>query len=199
MKIESDRAVVRSGIRHGRTLGSRSLLIENRDYANWEERMNPWLVDGEVDEVHLPRPGHARSRRHPEVRPHRRPQRPRAGQRARDRGTRRGGCSRKGVSAGARRLCAQPRAPDRLRHRAEPDSLGPADFAGVDASPVRCLDPKASDAMVAEIDTARKNNESLGGIFEVRAFGLVPGLGAYVSWEAASMGVSRERSCRSMR
>ena len=38
--------------------------------------------------------------------------------------------------------------------------------------------------MVAEIDTARKNNESLGGIFEVRAFGLVPGLGAYVSWEA---------------
>ena len=60
MKIESDRAVVRSGIRHGRTLGSPiALLIENRDYANWEERMNPWPVDGEVDEVHLPRPGHA--------------------------------------------------------------------------------------------------------------------------------------------
>ena len=60
MKIESDRAEVTSGVRHGRTLGSPvALRIENRDYANWEERMNPWPVDGEVDEVHLPRPGHA--------------------------------------------------------------------------------------------------------------------------------------------
>src|ERR687894_2374879 len=60
MKIESDRAEVTAGIRHGRTLGSPvAIRIENRDYANWEERMNPWPVDGEVDEVHLPRPGHA--------------------------------------------------------------------------------------------------------------------------------------------
>ena len=60
MKIESDRAIVWGGIRHGRTLGSPiALLIENRDYANWEDRMNPWPVDAEVDEVHLPRPGHA--------------------------------------------------------------------------------------------------------------------------------------------
>ena len=60
MKIEKDRAHVTSGIRHGRTLGSPvALRIENRDYANWEERMNPWPVDAEVAEVHLPRPGHA--------------------------------------------------------------------------------------------------------------------------------------------
>src|ERR671933_85703 len=60
MKIESDRAEVTSGIRHGRTLGSPiSLRIANRDYANWEERMNPWPVNGDVAEVHLPRPGHA--------------------------------------------------------------------------------------------------------------------------------------------
>src|ERR687886_1206599 len=60
MKIESDRAEVVSGIRHGRTLGSPvALRIANRDYANWEERMNPWPVDAEVEEVHLPRPGHA--------------------------------------------------------------------------------------------------------------------------------------------
>src|SRR5918997_1993320 len=60
MKIEKDRAEVTSGIRHGRTLGSPvSLRIANRDYKNWEERMNPWPVDAEVDEVHLPRPGHA--------------------------------------------------------------------------------------------------------------------------------------------
>src|SRR3954471_3923408 len=60
MKIEKDRAQVRGGIRHGRTLGSPvAVWIENRDYANWEERMNPWPVDAEVAEVHLPRPGHA--------------------------------------------------------------------------------------------------------------------------------------------
>src|SRR5213078_1185846 len=66
----------------------------------------------------------------------------------------------------------------------ERDDLGPEDFATVDESPVRCLDPDASEAMVAEIDRLRKANESLGGIFEVRAFGLVPGLGSHASWDA---------------
>src|SRR5439155_1701891 len=60
MKIEKDRATVTAGVRHGRTLGSPvALLVPNRDYANWEERMNPWPVGAEVEEVHLPRPGHA--------------------------------------------------------------------------------------------------------------------------------------------
>jgi chorismate synthase len=64
------------------------------------------------------------------------------------------------------------------------DSPTPEDFADVDESPVRCLDKVASDAMVVEIDEARKANESLGGVFEVRAFGAVPGLGSYVSWDS---------------
>ena len=64
----------------------------------------------------------------------------------------------------------------------ERDDLGPEDFAGVDDSPVRCLDPATSEAMVEEIDRLRKENESLGGKFEVRAFGLVPGIGSHVSW-----------------
>src|ERR671914_202392 len=60
MKIEKDRANVTAGIRHGRTLGGPvALLVANRDYANWEERMNPWPVNGGVEEVPLPRPGHA--------------------------------------------------------------------------------------------------------------------------------------------
>ena len=63
------------------------------------------------------------------------------------------------------------------------DGLGAADFEGVDESPVRSLDAGASEAMVAEIDTARKANESLGGEFEVMAFGLVPGIGSHISWE----------------
>jgi chorismate synthase len=63
------------------------------------------------------------------------------------------------------------------------DDLTSEDFATVDESPVRCLDPEATKAMVAEIDRLRKANESLGGVFEVRAFGLVPGLGSHTSWE----------------
>ena len=65
----------------------------------------------------------------------------------------------------------------------ERDDLALADFAEVDASPVRCLDPEVAAAMVEEINVLRKRNESLGGIFELRAFGLVPGLGSHVSWE----------------
>src|SRR3712207_3187923 len=60
MKIEKDTAEVTSGVRHGRTLGGPvALQVANRDYKNWEERMNPWPVEAAVPEVHLPRPGHA--------------------------------------------------------------------------------------------------------------------------------------------
>src|SRR5471032_219358 len=60
MKIERDRVDVTAGVRNGRTLGGPiALQVANRDFANWEERMNPWPVDADVPEVHLPRPGHA--------------------------------------------------------------------------------------------------------------------------------------------
>jgi len=66
---------------------------------------------------------------------------------------------------------------------AEREELGPEDFTEVDDSTVRCLDPDAGERMVEEIDRLRKANETLGGTFEVLAFGLVPGLGSHVSWE----------------
>ena len=184
MKIESDSVEVRSGVRHGRTLGSPiALLVANRDYANWEERMNPWPVDAEVDEVHLPRPGHAdlvgaQKYGHTDIR--------NVLERASARETAarvaagsiaRGFLAALGVRVHSHVLqIASVRAPER------PD-IGPADFEGVDEDPVRCLDPEASAAMVEEIDRLRKANESLGGSFEVRAFGLVPGLGSHISWE----------------
>src|SRR5579871_6269207 len=60
MKIERDQVEVTGGVRHGYTLGGPiALSVANRDYANWEERMNPWPVDAATAEVHLPRPGHA--------------------------------------------------------------------------------------------------------------------------------------------
>ncbi len=186
MRIETDTADVRSGVRHGRTLGGPiAVLVANRDYKNWEDRMNPWPVEGfEPDEVHLPRPGPRRPRRRLEIRPRRHPQRARAGQRPRDR--------RPGRRRRRRPRLPQPRSASTSAatcsqiasvHAPERADLQPADFDGVDDDPVRCLDPEASKAMVAEINRLRKANESLGGSFEVLAFGLVPGLGSHVSWE----------------
>jgi chorismate synthase len=68
-------------------------------------------------------------------------------------------------------------------HAPARDDLAVPDFEAVDESPVRCLDADASAAMVEEINRARKANESLGGVFEVMAFGLVPGIGSHLSWE----------------
>jgi chorismate synthase len=184
MKIERDAVEVRSGIRHGRTLGSPiALLVANRDYANWEERMNPWPVEAEVEESHLPRPGHADlvgalKYAHRDVR------------NVLERASARETAARVAAGAIAKEFLAALGVTVHshvLRiasvGAAERDDLTPADFAAVDESPVRCLDAEAAEAMVAEIDRLRKENESLGGVFEVRAFGLVPGLGSHVSSE----------------
>jgi chorismate synthase len=184
MKIERDSAEVTSGVRHGRTLGGPiALRVANRDYANWEERMNPWPVEAEVPEVHLPRPGHAdlagvQKYNFSDVR--------NVLERASARETAArvaGGALAKGFLAALGvhvvshvTQIGSVRAPER-------NGLAPEDFANVDESPVRCLDPDATRAMVEEINVLRKRNESLGGVFEVRAFGLVPGLGSHVSWE----------------
>lgn len=184
MKIERDRVQVTGGVRHGRTLGGPiALQVENRDFANWEERMNPWPVEGLVAEVHLPRPGHADLV-----------------------GTQKYGLTdvrdileRASARETAARVAGGAVAKEFLRALGveifshvlqitsvtapRRDDLTPADFAHVDESPVRCLDDAAGRAMVAEINKLRKENESLGGVFEVRAFGVLPGLGSHVSWE----------------
>jgi chorismate synthase len=190
MKIERDRVEVTGGVRHGRTLGSPvALQVANRDYANWEERMNPWPVEAATDEVHLPRPGHAdlagtQKYGLSDVRDvlERASARETAARVA-------GGAVAKaflsalGVSVFSHVLqITSVTAPRR-------EDLQPADFAEVDESPVRCLDAEAGRAMVAEINRLRKANESLGGIFEVRVFGLVPGLGSHVSWRERLDGV----------
>jgi chorismate synthase len=185
MRIETDTVEVRSGVRHGRTLGSPiALLVANRDYKNWEDRMNPWPVEGfEPEEVHLPRPGHAdlvgsQKYGHGDIRnvlerasARETAARVAAGSVARGFLTALGVEVRSHVTRIAS-VVAEPR-----------EDLTPADFKGVDDDPVRTLDPEASKAMVAEINRLRKANESLGGTFEVIAFGLVPGLGSHISWE----------------
>jgi chorismate synthase len=184
MKIERDAAEVTAGVRHGRTLGGPiALSVANRDFENWRERMSPWPVEAEVPEVHLPRPGHAdlagvQKFGFSDVR------------NVLERASARETAARVAGGALAKAFLrsfgvevfshvtqiGSVRAPERR-------DLRPADFAQVDESPVRCLDADASRAMVAEINALRKANESLGGVFEVLAFGLVPGLGSHVSWE----------------
>ena len=183
MKIERDRVNVKGGVRHGRTLGGPiALEVINRDYANWEERMNPWPVEAAVEEVHLPRPGHAdlvgtQKFGLSDVRD----VLERAS--ARETAARVAGGAIAKAFLGALGVTVHSHV-IQITGVAAPrrDVLTAADFADVDDSPVRCLDPEASRAMVAEIDRLRKANESLGGVFEVRAFGLVPGLGSHVSW-----------------
>ena len=184
MKIEKDRAEVMSGLRHGRTLGSPvSLRVVNRDFANWEERMNPWPVDAEVAEVHLPRPGHADL----------------AGVQKFGFTDVRNVLERASARETAARVACGALAKVYLRSfgveirshviqigsvkAPERDDLKVEDFEGVDDSPVRSLDEEASQAMVEEIDAARKANESLGGVYEVLAYGLVPGIGSHLSWD----------------
>jgi chorismate synthase len=185
MKIEKDRAEVTSGVRHGRTLGSPvALRIENRDYQNWEERMNPWPVEAEVAEVHLPRPGHAdlagiQKFGFSDVRN----VLERASARETAARVAAGGLAKAFLKALGVQVFSHVTRIGTVEVPAR-DDLEPEDFEKVDESPVRCLDEGSSDAMVAEIDAARKANESLGGVFNVLAFGLVPGLGSHISWEA---------------
>ncbi|HEX2467887.1 MAG TPA: chorismate synthase [Solirubrobacterales bacterium] len=184
MKIEQDSVEIRSGVRHGRTLGSPiAVLVANRDYANWEERMNPWPVDADVEESHLPRPGHADL----------------VGMLKFGHADARNVLERASARETAARVAAGALAKEFLRavgvsvhshvlqigsvSAPEAGDIAPDAFEAVDSSPVRSLDAGAGERMVAEIDRLRKANESLGGVFEVRAFGLVPGLGSHTSWE----------------
>jgi chorismate synthase len=175
--------------------GPVALQVANRDYANWEDRMNPWPVEAEVPEVHLPRPGHADLV-----------------------GTQKYGLTdvrdileRASARETAARVAGGAVCKAFLRtlgvevlshvvqigsvHAPARDDLTPADFAGVDDDPVRCLDADASRAMVDHINVQRKANESIGGVFEVIAFGLTPGLGSHTSWETKLDGLLAQALC----
>lgn len=186
MKIEQDRVEWLAGIRAGETLGSPvALLIPNRDWANWEEIMSPDGTPGEERRrrVARPRPGHAdlsgmlKYDRHD----------------ARDileRASARETTTRVACGAVAKRLLDElgisigshvvslggilAETPDPL-----PLPLNEAS----DRSPVRTLDPAAEAAMIARIDAAKKDGDTLGGEAEVVVHGLPVGLGSHVHWD----------------
>ena len=198
-KFEQDALTVLSGIRHGRTIGSPiALEIGNSEWPKWETVMSPDPVDpaaltidaGTGDEREIarnrpltrPRPGHAdlvgmNKYGFSEARP------------VLERASARETAARVAVGAVAAALCQQAAGITIVSHvlsigsAADADGVlpGPYDSARLDESPVRCLDPTTEQAMIAEVDAAKKAGETLGGVAEVVIYGVPQGLGSYVT------------------
>ncbi|WP_324667719.1 chorismate synthase [Geochorda subterranea] len=196
MQIETDRVEILSGVRHGLTLGSPvAMRIANRDFERWRRVMDPAPPvgplptggDWRLRPVTRPRPGHADlagalKYDFDDVR------------NVLERASARETAARVAAGAVARRLL-ESLGISLVGHvvaigpvRANPLSGG----AGVDwhslasqaeASPVRCGDPLAAEAMMRAIDEARARGDTLGGVLEVVALGVMPGLGSYVHWD----------------
>jgi len=191
MRFEEDRLEVLGGLRHGLTLGSPlAIRIDNSEWPKWTEVMAPDPVDdpeatrsGRGAPLTRPRPGHAdltgmQKYGFREARP------------VLERASARETAARVAAGAAARALLGQVGVavlshvvrvgPVATRSRAVP---APADLEEIDASPVRCLDGEAEGRMVAAVDAAKAAGDTLGGVFEVVAHGLPPGLGSYVHWD----------------
>jgi chorismate synthase len=191
MRFEADRLEVLGGLRHGRTLGSPlAVRIDNSEWPKWTEVMSPDPVEdperaatGKGVPLTRPRPGHAdltgmQKYGFDEARP------------VLERASARETAARVAAGAAAKALLGQVGVavlshvvrlgPVATRSRVLP---GPGDAEEIDASPVRCLDGEAEGRMTAAVDAARAAGDTLGGVFEVVAHGLPPGLGSYVHWD----------------
>ena len=191
MAIESDRAEVLAGVRHGRTTGAPiALLIRNRDWVNWQQTM---YVEAEMPEgatgakradVTRPRPGHADlagviKYGHEDVRD------------VLERASARETAARVAAGSLARQLLGQFGIRIASHVSVIGDVMLPADRtvshaeaeAIPDDAPLRCVDTEAQQRMIAAIDRARDAGDTLGGAFEVIATGIPPGLGSYVQWD----------------
>jgi chorismate synthase len=192
MAFERDEVELTGGVRHGRTLGGPvAIRIANTEWPKWETVMSPDPVDqatldGQARNAPLtrPRPGHAdlagmQKFGHADARP------------ILERASARETAARVALGEVARRLLSQVLGAEILSHVVAlgavkaPDDLMPVpeDRAAIDADPVRSADQGTSQAMVAEIDAAKKGGDTLGGVVEVLAFGLPPGLGSFTHWD----------------
>jgi chorismate synthase len=187
MKIEQDEVEILGGVRHGLTLGSPvSLLIENKDWANWTDVMSAELRDVAPEksrELKRPRPGHADLA---------------GGQKfaARDlrnvleRASARETAARVACGALARQLLTAFGV-DILSHVVQlggiPETPLELNWDAIAAiaedAPLRCSDSAVQQRMIALIDQKRESGDTVGGIFEVVARGVVPGLGSHTAWD----------------
>jgi chorismate synthase len=180
-KIEKDEVEFLGGVRHGYTLGSPvAMLIRNRDYENWRERMSPEPVADTPEPITLPRPGHAdlagmQKYAFDDLR------------NVLERSSARETAARVAAGGVAKRLLVEfgvgiKSAVYRIGSVVYPKELAALEAEKADESEVRCPDPEVSEKMKAEIDAARHARDALGGEFVVAAEGCPPGLGSYVDW-----------------
>ncbi|QTX04606.1 chorismate synthase [Agromyces archimandritae] len=191
MKFEQDELAFSGGIRHGETLGSPiAVRVGNTEWPKWAEVMSPEPIDeaklgrGRGAPLTRPRPGHAdlvgmQKYGFDEARP------------VLERASARETAARVALGAIAKAFLAE------LGIRTVSHTLsigavrvpegsplpGPGDVEALDADPLRCFDAETSRAMVAEVDGAHKDGDTLGGVVEVLAYGLPPGLGSHVHWD----------------
>ncbi len=192
MSFEQDEIEVIGGLRHGVTLGSPvAIRVGNSEWPKWRTVMAADPVDAAElasqarnAPLSRPRPGHAdlagmQKYGHDDARP------------ILERASARETAARVAVGTVAKALVKQALGIDVVSHviqlgsvAAKPGVLPlPEDADRVDADPLRCLDPEASARMVAEVDAAKKDADTLGGIVEVLAYGVPPGLGSHVQWD----------------
>jgi chorismate synthase len=183
MQIEKDAVEFLSGVRAGRTTGAPvTLRIENKDAKNWLEIMDPASGnEPRKKALTAARPGHAdlvggMKYRHKDLRD------------VLERASARETASRVAVGAICLKLLADCGVEgvnfvDRLAGIAGNVPFSWDRVADIEASPVRCLDTQAAEAMIARIDQAKTDGDTLGGILEVRFRGLVPGLGSFEHWD----------------
>ena len=181
MKIESDHAEIMSGVRHGLTLGSPlALWIQNRDWVNWTEKMAVEPVETEIERVTRMRPGHADlpgalKYGFDDVR------------NVLERASARETAARVAVGAVAKRLLGE----FGVSFHSHTLSIAgvranvPAaiDWDAVEEDPVRCSDRDSGVAMVAAINAAKPDGDTVGGEVEVRVSGIPLGLGSHVHWD----------------
>ena len=187
MKIEKDFAEIYTGVRHGKTLGSPiGLILPNNDFKNWSTKMSIAPVETKIKKVTLSRPGHADL---PGVEKYDFDDIRNVLERSSARETAMrvaiGSICRKllydlGITVGSRVIQIYNIKDD----SSIPANLKPEDLSQlVDKSPVRCLDSNKEKEMIAVIDQAKSDGDSVGGIFEVIADGLPYGLGSYTQWD----------------
>jgi chorismate synthase len=192
MTFEQDEVELTAGVRHGVTLGGPvAIRIANTEWPKWETVMSADPVSeaelaGQARNAPLtrPRPGHAdlagmQKFGHTDARP------------VLERASARETAARVALGEVAKRLLNQVLGVEILSHVVAlgqvkaPDGIvpGPRDQAAIDADPVRCADRATSEAMVAEIDAVRKDGDTLGGVVEVLAYGVPPGVGSFTHWD----------------
>ena len=193
MKFERDEARILGGVRHGRTLGGPvAIEVGNTEWPKWEQVMSPDPVDEDVINAMArnapltrPRPGHAdlvgmQKYGFDDARP------------ILERASARETAARVAIASVARAFLRQVAGIEVFSHvvrigaAAVPPGAPtpvPGDLAAIDNSPVRCLDADSAAAMEAEIASAHRDGDTLGGVVEVLAYGLPPGLGSHVHWD----------------